>query len=453
MQLENEYLRCTILPDLGGHVHGCFDKIAGRDIFYANGSIKKQWVGLRGAWVALGLESNFPNGHSWVSVSPVDYAFHDNSDGSASIFVGNVDQVTGMQWRCEFVLRPGVGILEQHVTLENRGNARRRYYFWSNAAVKLLSNQDRFIVPTNLASVHGSGYIDKWPVGVSGKDWSVMSTYSDGVGYFAVGSREEYMGVYSATNKSGLLHVASPVDVPGKKTWTWGPDTWSNVNLSDDNSTYVEIQGGATASQEAYYYLEPQQIRTFQENWMPIRLLGGISKANMTAALNLARSSTGILAEVLATRNLSGVRLQLWQGGLLLRETSADIAPEQLATLNVSGINASPVTFRLVDSTDTILLEKTERQINSAGTDEYKPGQKTDPSWLTTLAHHPRRLPETRGLSRAQSPIGLGVERVRWRTRLLPRLGGTEESLGPFLRGAGQPGKRGFVSEPTRRRA
>ena len=232
-----------------------------------------------------------------------------------------------------------------------------------------------------------------------------------------------------------------------------GPDTWSNVNLSDDNSTYVEIQGGATASQEAYYYLEPQQIRTFQENWMPIRLLGGISKANMTAALNLARSSTGILAEVLATRNLSGVRLQLWQGGLLLRETSADIAPEQLATLNVSGINASPVTFRLVDSTDTILLEKTERQINSAGTDEYKPGQKTDPSWLTTLAHHPRRLPETRGLSRAQSPIGLGVERVRWRTRLLPRLGGTEESLGPFLRGAGQPGKRGFVSEPTRRRA
>jgi len=93
LKLENEYLRCTILPDLGGHVYGCLDKIMGRDMFYANGSIKKQWIGLRGSWVALGLESNFPNGHSWVSVSPVDYSYKDNADGSASVFVANVDQV------------------------------------------------------------------------------------------------------------------------------------------------------------------------------------------------------------------------------------------------------------------------------------------------------------------------------------------------------------------------
>ena len=72
--LENEYLKCTILPDVGGHVYSRLDKIANRDIFYANRSLRKNWVALRGSWAAFGLELNFPTGHSWVSVSPVDFA-------------------------------------------------------------------------------------------------------------------------------------------------------------------------------------------------------------------------------------------------------------------------------------------------------------------------------------------------------------------------------------------
>src|SRR3954466_9977389 len=32
--LENEYLKCSVLPDLGGHVYGCTDKISGHAMFY-----------------------------------------------------------------------------------------------------------------------------------------------------------------------------------------------------------------------------------------------------------------------------------------------------------------------------------------------------------------------------------------------------------------------------------
>src|SRR5246127_4564572 len=39
--LENEYLKCSVLPDLGGHLYTCIDKIIGNPIFYANPSIKK----------------------------------------------------------------------------------------------------------------------------------------------------------------------------------------------------------------------------------------------------------------------------------------------------------------------------------------------------------------------------------------------------------------------------
>ena len=72
-------------------------------MFYANASIKKAAVGYRGAWAAFGIEFNFPVSHNWVSMSPVDFVLHKNADGSASVIVGNVDRVYGMEWTVELV--------------------------------------------------------------------------------------------------------------------------------------------------------------------------------------------------------------------------------------------------------------------------------------------------------------------------------------------------------------
>src|SRR5262249_11964275 len=66
LHLENEYLRVTVLPDLGGHLYSCVDKVSGRDLFYANPSIKKALIGYRGAWAAFGIEFNFPVSHNWM---------------------------------------------------------------------------------------------------------------------------------------------------------------------------------------------------------------------------------------------------------------------------------------------------------------------------------------------------------------------------------------------------
>src|ERR687897_1963496 len=101
LHLENEYLRLTVLPDLGGHIYSCVDKRTGREMFYANTAIKKALIGYRGAWAAFGVEFNFPVSHNWMSMSPVDFATVENGDGSGSIWVGNTDQVYRMRWRVE----------------------------------------------------------------------------------------------------------------------------------------------------------------------------------------------------------------------------------------------------------------------------------------------------------------------------------------------------------------
>jgi len=31
--LENEYLKCSVLPDIGGHLYTCIDKISGKPLF------------------------------------------------------------------------------------------------------------------------------------------------------------------------------------------------------------------------------------------------------------------------------------------------------------------------------------------------------------------------------------------------------------------------------------
>jgi len=160
LRLENEYLSCTVLPDLGGRLYSCKDKLSGLEMFHLNPSIKKAPVGLRGAWIAAGIEMNFPLGHTWVAVSPVDFATTQNPDGSASIWVGSVDRVYGMQWRVEFVLRPGSTVLEQHVFLENRSAIRHRYYWWNNAGITRIDDKTRFIFPAYLVATHDLSEID-----------------------------------------------------------------------------------------------------------------------------------------------------------------------------------------------------------------------------------------------------------------------------------------------------
>lgn len=67
--LENEYLKCTILPDLGGHLYTCIDKLSNQPMFYANPSIKKAEIGYRGGLGRGWNRIQFPR------IAQLDYPF------------------------------------------------------------------------------------------------------------------------------------------------------------------------------------------------------------------------------------------------------------------------------------------------------------------------------------------------------------------------------------------
>ncbi len=294
LNLENEYLKCVVLPDIGGHLYSCTDKLNGAEMFYANPSIKLTQIGYRGAWAAFGVEFNFPVSHNWMTTSPVDYAITRSPDG-ASVWIGNIDRVYGMQWRVQLTLRPGRAVLEQRTILYNRSDFRHRFYWWTNAAVEVWDDS-RILYPMQFTASHGFRDIDSWPVDSKGVDNGVVGNHRYGpVSRFSHGSREPYMAVYHPRTRAGVVHYSPPTDLPAKKIWSWGSDAdgldWRRA-LSDNNSAYVEIQAGLFRNQETYGFLEPQQSVRFSEYWMPIRDLGGLVRANPDAMLNMTRGAT-----------------------------------------------------------------------------------------------------------------------------------------------------------------
>ena len=388
--LENEYLKCSVLPDLGGHIYTCTDKINGQPMFYANPSIKKADISYRGAWAAFGVEFNFPVSHNWVSLSPVDFSFGKNADGSAFVLVGNVDRVYGMQWSVQLVLRAGSTVLEQNVTLYNRSDVRHRFYWWNNAGIQAWDDS-QIQYPMRFTASHGFREVQPWPVDSDGTDLSVIRNQTKGpVSLFVHGSREPFMGVWHPHTNSGTVHYADFAQLPAKKIWSWGTDAdgldWRKT-LSDNDSTYVEVQAGLFRNQETYAYLEPRQSISLSEFWMPVRDIGGISRANLAGVVHLSRKENTLDVGLNVNHEIRGAALRILLGDQEVFHEKKDLGPRQTWKHEISKADPQQkYTFELRDGDGSVLLRQTEGQYDWTPLDQIHVG--TQPSYRIPDREH-----------------------------------------------------------------
>jgi len=364
LNLENEHLRVSVLPDLGGRLWRCVDKANGAQMFYANPSLKFAQVAYRGAWATFGIEFNFPVSHNWMTSSPVDYALVNDQDGSASIVVGNVDLVYAMQWRVALTLRPGRSVLEQSTTLYNPSDTRHRFYWWTNAAVEVWDDS-QLVYPMEFTASHGFTQVDTWPVDSSGVDLSRPGNHLNGaVSLFSHGSHEPFMGVYHPRTRAGVAHWADPAELPAKKVWSWGGDAegrdWRRA-LSDNDSAEVEIQAGLFRNQETYAFLEPQESIHFREYWMPVRDLGGLSRATPDAVVHVTRESAdgrpvvAVGAQVM--ERVAGGRLRVKDGERVVAEEPLDLTPAQTFRKTFPGLDpGARYTVEIADAAGRVLI-------------------------------------------------------------------------------------------------
>jgi hypothetical protein len=59
VELENDYIRLAIMPDMGGKVWEAYEKSGDFPFIFSGHTVKFRDVALRGAWTSDGLEFNF----------------------------------------------------------------------------------------------------------------------------------------------------------------------------------------------------------------------------------------------------------------------------------------------------------------------------------------------------------------------------------------------------------
>ena len=74
VELENDWIRVTVLPEIGGKIWTAVEKSTGKPFLYGNQVVKFRDVAMRGPWTSGGIEANYGIiGHTPNCATPVDY--------------------------------------------------------------------------------------------------------------------------------------------------------------------------------------------------------------------------------------------------------------------------------------------------------------------------------------------------------------------------------------------
>lgn len=337
--IENPYLRVMILPQVGGRIWSLYDKVAQRECLHQPPSLKPALIGLTGAWVAGGIEFNFPIGHRYTTHQPVCYSLEPPrlEDDKGTIWIGEICRRTRMMWTVGVSLYPDKALLETDIRLYNRSDVKKRFYFWTNCAVS-AHEQWKWILPAS-AVRNWEGDLSEaretlsFPL-AGESDLSLYRSYNSPSSVFAHAFRGDFFGGYDLREDAGLLHVADWRDVCGRKLFTWGTAddgaVWAE-RLDDRAVPYVEIQVGRFEDQSIWHWIAPHAFECWREAWFPVRQMEGVvSAANPEGALGVQLHSQELHVRCHSTSPRPDHRLMIQYGEDVVHEQRVDLYPEHV---------------------------------------------------------------------------------------------------------------------------
>jgi tetratricopeptide (TPR) repeat protein len=301
VELENDYLRLMILPEIGGKVWAAIEKSTGKSFVYYNRVVKFRDVAMRGPWTSGGVEANYGIiGHTPNCATPVDYTTINKPDGSVSCVVGVLDLLTRTTWRVDVNLPKDKAYFTTSSFWYNNSPIEQPYYTWMNTGIKAKGNLE-FIYPGTMFLGH-SGEVGDWPINrQNGKAISFYENNDFGSykSYHVFGKYSDFFGGYWHDEDFGMGRYSNYDDKPGKKLWIWGLSQqgmiWEKL-LSDTDGQYVEVQSGRLFNQaDVGSSLTPFKNRGFTphttdlwtEYWFPVLKTKGFVAANNYGAMNL----------------------------------------------------------------------------------------------------------------------------------------------------------------------
>lgn len=305
VELENDFIKLMILPEVGGKVWNAYEKTTGKSFLYDNHVIKFRDVAMRGPWTSGGLEPNYGIiGHTPNCATPVDYITFKKPDGSVSCVVGVLDLLTQTSWRMEINLQKDKAYFTTSSYWYNSTPLEQAYYTWMNTGIKAKGNLE-FIFPGTKYLGHEGEFSD-WPVNKeNSKNISFYENNDFGgyKSYHVFGKYTDFFGAYWHDDAFGMGRYSTHDDKAGKKIWIWGLSQqgmiWDKL-LTDTDGQYVEVQSGRLYNQSSegstytpfkHYGFAPYTTDRWTEYWFPVKETHGFVKANSYGALNIKKEN------------------------------------------------------------------------------------------------------------------------------------------------------------------
>lgn len=305
IELENDYIKIMILPEVGGKIWSAIEKSTGKDFIYNNHVIKFRDIAMRGPWTSGGIEANYGIiGHTPACANPVDYTIIKKEDGSISVVIGVLDLLTRTSWRLDINLPKDKAYITTNSFWFNATQFEQPYYTWMNTGIKAAGNLE-FVYPGKNYLGHEGEHSD-WPINKeNGRDLRFYENNNFGgyKSYHVFGKYTDFFGGYWHDDEFGMGRYSNHDDKPGKKIWIWGLSQqgmiWEKL-LTDTDGQYVEVQSGRLFNQSAessmltpfkHRSFAPYQSDAWTEYWFPVKQTKGFVKANNFGAVNVKQEN------------------------------------------------------------------------------------------------------------------------------------------------------------------
>ncbi|SOE22362.1 hypothetical protein SAMN06298216_2804 [Spirosomataceae bacterium TFI 002] len=327
IDLENDYIKVSITPEIGGKVWGAIEKSTGFPFVYFNNVVKFRDVAMRGAWTSGGIEMNFGDiGHDPTVSNPVDYLTRTNKDGSISCFVGSYDWASRTRWMVEVNLPKNEALFTTKSKWFNASSIEQTYYHWMNAGFK--ADGDLELAFPGTGYIGHNGDLHSWPKNKEGRDikFYKKNDFGSYKSYHVLGEEADFFGGYWHKDNIGFVHYSPYYEKLGKKVWIWGLSQegmiWEDL-LTDSDGQYVELQSGRLFNQAAgdsknspykHVSFEPYATDQWTESWFPVKEIGGITEAKDWGASNIKLENTVLKISLTAVKTISKT-LRIENGG------------------------------------------------------------------------------------------------------------------------------------------
>ncbi|MEU5240462.1 DUF5107 domain-containing protein [Streptomyces lydicus] len=274
--VENDRLRATVLPGLGGRVHSLHHKPTGRELLYRNPVLQPAAFALNGAWFSGGIEWNIgATGHTTLSCAPLHAARVPAPDGGEMLRLWEWERLRDLPFQVDLWLPDGSDFLYVGVRIRNPHHHIAPVYWWSNIAVPEAEGS-RVLAPAEEAWHFGyERTLRRVPVPeYDGADrtYPLRSEFPADYFYDLPDGARRWITSLDAEGH-GLVQTSTDT-LRGRKLFLWGAGRagrrWQRWLTEPGTGGYAEIQAGLARTQLEHLPLDGGAEFSWLEAYGPL---------------------------------------------------------------------------------------------------------------------------------------------------------------------------------------